>query len=607
MSTRHLMFLLLCLASVCSVWLAFFAFESPQAIYLVKKFGYWLMLANASAVVLLAFRCYFRGLFTAVGALRRRRFPVLFVLVCAGILQVLQPHGFKIVMDEPVLASTALRMHEYKEVMVTVRAHEINGVFRQLDGYVDKRPFFYPFLVSLVHDVVGFHADNPIFLNGLLSLLFLALLFYTGEQCCPKYGGYLSVALFMTMPLLAMSATGGGFGILNLLMILLLAQLAMNYLRVGSIDSMNLLIFTGLLLAQTRYESAVFVLPIACVVLYGWIRSKQIQLSKLTLCAPFLMIPYGLQRVIFDGSSLAYELREGATQAFSLSYIPENLIHAAEFFFNWKTVEYSNSALLSGGFIVASILLLFCVLRKQVEIDIKQPESFVLFGFSAVIIFNFFLLMAYHWGQLNDIMATRIALPFMLLQTLVCALAVRALALRSAVKNVILGIVAVFFVGFTLPSVAKNDYLQWVPGSHEAAWVQKKSQAYKDKNVLFISNTHLMSIAERVPTIAQFWAKRNKAKLKFHLDLHTYEAIYIIHIMVADPNSDTAMIPATPVYRDYELELIDESKLGEKRYIRMSRIIDVRLSKEELETLESFRNVPETDLERLAFIAKTLP
>ncbi|MEN8844367.1 MAG: glycosyltransferase family 39 protein [Lentimonas sp.] len=607
MSKRHIMFLLLSLASLCSVWLAFFAFDSWQAIYVVKNFGYWLMLANVSVVLFLAYKRY-SGRFGRIFAVLRQRKPVVvFVVVCAGILQVLQPHGFKIVMDEPVLASTALRMHEYQEVMVTVRAHQINGVFRQLDGYVDKRPFFYPFLVSLLHDVVGFHADNPIVLNGLLSILFLAILFHTGEQCCPQYGGYLSVALLMTMPLLAMSATGGGFGILNLVMILLVAQLGITYLNDLRVDSMNLLIFMGLLLTQTRYESVLFVLPIALVVLLGWMKSKQMQISKLTLCAPFLMVPFGLQRVIFDGSALAYELREGAAKAFSFAYIPDNLVHAAEFFFNWKTVEYANSALLSWCFIAAVMLLLHAIFSRRITIDVKQPIIVVLLGFSVIVIFNFFLLMAYHWGQLNDIMATRIALPFILFQSLVCVVAVRAIAFRLIAVKAIFAVLVTFFIGFTVPSTAKNDYLQWVPGRHEAIWVQQQSKELKERNVLLISNTHLMSIAERVPTIAQFWAKKNKAKLKLHLDMHTYEAVYLFHMMVADPRGGEGMLPATPVYRDYDLELITESKLGEKRFIRMSRITDVRLSAQEGELLKSLKRLPETDLERLAFVAETLP
>lgn len=611
MSPRNLRsLLLLCLIALSAGWLAFIAFEDSQAIYIVKKFGYWLLLVNVGLFIGLLFKHFKVRCVDLRKRIQSRKWAIGYVILGACLLQLMQPHGYKIVMDEPVLASTALRMHEYKEVMTTARAHEMNGVFRQLDGYVDKRPLLYPFLVSILHDVTGYRSANPVILNGMLSLVFLGLLFYTGEQCWPKYGGYLSVLLFQTMPLLAMCATGAGFGMLNLVMILLTAQLAIMYLRDPSVGQMNLLIYSGLLLAQTRYESAAFVLPIAVIVLLGWIKVREIQINALTLCAPLLLVPFGLQRVIFDGSAAAYELREGASQAFSLAHMPGNLSDAFEFFFNLKTTEYPNSALLSVAFIVAVIVLLYALLRRRISVDLHCPAWSVALAFTAVVIFNFFLLMSYHWGQLNDIMATRIALPFMLFQVLLCTRMARMarMATNQAVGvKVGLGLIFCFFIGFTVPSAAKNDYLQWVPGRHEAIWVQEQSQAMSDQDVLLISNVHLMSIIERVPSIAQFWAKNNKAKLKLHLDLHTYEAIYIIYMMVADPGGGAGMIPETPVYRDYELELVAESKLGGKRFIRMSRIVDVNLVGREAELYNSLKRLPQTDRERLAFVAETLP
>lgn len=609
MSPSKLVYLfLLIVATGVAGFIAFIWADAPQAIWVVKNFGYWLMLLNFVAVLyLLKLVVGLPRLASVVEGLRSRALSVLFLAVFALVLQLLQPHGYKIIMDEPSLASTSLRMHEYKEVMTTARTHEINGVFRQLDGFVDKRPFFFPFIVSLAHDVLGYSSDNPIIVNGILSFLLLGMLFYTGEQCWPKYGGYFSVCLFSTLPLLSMSMTGAGFGILNLLMILVTAQAAMVYLRAPNVSSMNLLIYFGLLLAQTRYESVVFVLPITLIVFLGWVKKKEIQLNWLTVCAPFLLVPYGLQRVIYDNSSHAYELREGASVAFSLSYISENLIEAADFFFNVSTNEYPNSLLLSAAFVIATIAFIYHLMKHRLKVDGMKSEQVVFLSFSAVVIFNFFLLMSYHWGQLNDIMATRIALPFIMFQVFFCVLVGRIFIKKRAVRAVCFCVIGCFFMGFTIPSAAKNDYLQWVPGRHETAWVQAQSERLYGSNVLVISNRHLASIIERVPSIAQFWAKNNKSKLKLHLDLGTYEAIYIIHMMVEDPNSERGMIPATPVYHDYDLELITEEKLGDRRYIRMSRIVDVNLIGAERDLLEVIKKMPKTPHEKLAFVAETLP
>ena len=392
---------------------------------------------------------------------------------------------------------------------------------------------------------------------------------------------------------------------LNLVMILATGLAAVRYLEQPEVGRMNILILMGILLAQTRYESVLFVFPIAFVIALGWWQQRKIQLSWLTICAPLLLVPYGLQRVIMAGQAIAYELREGSTEAFSWSIIPDNLVAAGRFFFNVRTIEYPNSALISACFLLALLLLLFRLLKGNLRIRLN-PSSIVFLGFAVVVVFNFFLLMSYHWGQLDDIMAARIVLPFILLQVLVCVFAWAQIRSSVAVTRGLFASVLLFFFGFTIPSTAKNDYLQWVPGQHEVAWVQQQSQQFQGKNVLLISDVHLISIVERVPTVAGFWAKKNKAKLKLHLALNTYDAVYIFHRMVADPAGSGHMIPATPVYHDYELELVDAVKLGAARYMRLSRVLAVNeLDGEDLSL--DFKRMPETDLEEFSFSAETLP
>jgi hypothetical protein len=605
---RRLLVFLFAASVLASLFFGFVWFELGDAVHVVKGWGYWFMLLNGLILIGLLAGNLNR---TAVERIRDNSrayvYPFLFIIGCGLFMQILQPHSFKIMMDEPVLASTALRMHEYKEVMATARAHEINGVFRQLEGYVDKRPFFYPFLVSLVHDATGYRSSNPIFLNGFLSFVFLALLFYTGSQFWPKYGGYCSVGLFVTLPLLVMNVTGGSFELLNMVMILAVFQISVIYLRNPQLGTMNILIFMSLLLVQTRYESALFAFPIACVVGLGWLKRKEIMISWPTVLAPLLLIPFALQRVIFDKSPLSYELRAGSEAAFAFSHIPDNLLAATQFFFNFDTTSYPNSALISIAFIAAILVLLFLIVSRRTVVDLGSSLVFVTGGFSLVILLNFALLMSYHWGQLDDIMATRIALPFILFQVLLCTYVAGRVLINQSARWVAVSIVGCFGIGFTLPSLATNDYLQWVPGHHEATWTQKQSALLRNQNVMIISNVHMVTILERVAAITQNSAKKNKSKLKLHLDLNTYEAIYIIHRMVKDQDSPERLIPATPVYHDFELELVAEQKLGEGRYIRMSQIKDVYFLEGEVYAFEGLTEFPTGEHERLAFIAETLP
>src|SRR5450432_4297934 len=87
------------------------------------------------------------------------------------VLLVHETFGFKIGMDEIMLLGTSMSMHLDKTVLVPVRGNDIQGTFAILDGMMDKRPLFFPFLVSLLHDLTGYRPANAFVLNGTLTFV----------------------------------------------------------------------------------------------------------------------------------------------------------------------------------------------------------------------------------------------------------------------------------------------------------------------------------------------------------------------------------------------------------------------------------------------------
>ena len=75
-----------------------------------------------------------------------------FIAVAAGATAVLYKAelDYKILMDDYLLAATAKEMHLTGEVAVAEFGRTIDGEFQVIQSFVDKRPWFYPFLVSLV-------------------------------------------------------------------------------------------------------------------------------------------------------------------------------------------------------------------------------------------------------------------------------------------------------------------------------------------------------------------------------------------------------------------------------------------------------------------------
>src|SRR5258708_19276052 len=169
-------------------------------------------------------------------------------------------------------------MHYFRDVAMMVRGYDIQGVFLSTDNYLDKRPYFYPFLVSLLHDLTGYRLLNAYLVNAMLMPAALGLVFVFGRLLTGWQGGLLAVVLLGSLPLLGQNATGSGMELLNFVMILAAMVLAAEYLRAPKEEALAALALAAVLLAQARYESALYVLPVAGLVFLGWLRARRILL-----------------------------------------------------------------------------------------------------------------------------------------------------------------------------------------------------------------------------------------------------------------------------------------------------------------------------------------
>jgi hypothetical protein len=147
------------------------------------------------------------------------------------VLIVHESFGFKIVMDEVMLVGTSMSMHFTRTVLTPIRGGDVQGAFVIFEGMMDKRQLFFPFLVSILHDLTGYRPENAFVLNAILTFVFLGLVNALGRKLAGRMAGWLGVALFAGLPLLAQNATGGGFELLNIVMILATMLLGARFIE----------------------------------------------------------------------------------------------------------------------------------------------------------------------------------------------------------------------------------------------------------------------------------------------------------------------------------------------------------------------------------------
>ena len=590
--------LLFGLSGCLAIFVGFFLMNVEQAVAFVGHWGYWVIfipfvLLLRELYLLLKGRCshFCAGRENTCepgfavfwyNALKPNLLSACFILCASCVLWLSQPKQFKIVMDEPVLMGTSLQMHYEKETYSSTQLHKVEGVVYGSGIMLDKRPLFFPFVLSLMHDLTGYRPMQGIYVNGLLLVVFLSMVYCLGRRLCQPFGGYLAVGLCATLPLLAMNATGSGFDLLNLVMILGLGFALYAYLKEPTTGHMNVMLLVVVLLAQTRYESVLFVLPVGCAIIISWWRSREIHISRTMIFVPLMLVVYPLQRLIMDEFEDFWQLPEGLDRPFGLHFIGENLRYASDFLFAFNDMQ-PNSLLLSLLFVLSCIACASALIRRKQNLSLSTPAALSIMAVSSIILVNFLILMAYHWGQLSDPAATRLALPFILFQLFVVVLIVGWCRFRSTWQLLLCAVVAIYYFSVTRPACARTNFLNTTIRNAECDYLVKLANESQSRSNLIISDRSLASSIALQSSLGAEQALQQLDKLELHHRLHTYDNIYVVYLMLTKQaiegldSFDGISSLKERLESSFKMETVDEIKFNDAIYLRCARVTEVRL------------------------------
>ncbi|MEJ1973235.1 MAG: glycosyltransferase family 39 protein [Lacunisphaera sp.] len=481
----------------------------------------------------------------------------------------------KILYDEYVLQATAYNLHFFRDNSALVRGYDIGGVFISIDSYVDKRPGFFPFLVSLVHDVAGYRPANAFALNAALFVLTLALLYWVGRRLNGWRGGLLAVALLGSLPLLAQNATGAGMELLNFCMLVLAMILGAAWLRQPDETRLSAFVLGTVLLVQSRYESAIYVLPAAAAIVWGWWRVRRLVLSWAAVIAPFLLVPVALQQKVVANSPVMWELRPNQTTRFSLDYLSGNLRDAWDFFMaDGLALANSRAIAVAGALALLIVAGRIVAQRRQLPGLAPLPASLLLFGGGILAITA--LMMFYYWAAFSDPIASRFALPMYLLLVLAIVVAT-AWADRKLPASIIgLGAAAVFMLAVSAPKQAYHFYSHM--GNDELAWEQRVVASRPPGTKLILSNKSTLPwMITATPAILIERARAVADRLAEHLQLPDFNEILVTQSMrPTSAEGQHQLMPEEALPDWIHLELIAERRFGTK-LARISRVVSIDL------------------------------
>lgn len=600
------------LISIISILIGLYAFSPAASVTIIKNIGYWYILLVFLLFchsLYIYFKCskeHFILLFTKNNIFTKQTFFLVFFFIGAILfIQIHEPTEFKIIMDEPVLAGTAMNMHKNREVMTPIRAHHMLGVHTLLGGYVDKRPLLFPFLVSVLHDFTGYRINNSFILNFILLGFFLILLYSFSCQAGNHLGGISSILLILTLPLFYNTSNGGGFELLNMSWILLTMMISLVYLNNSNKANLSFLCLAAILLAQVRYESVIYLVPVGIIILYGWFKEKRIITSWAFFVSPILLIPYLWQHRVFEINKDFWQLSDipTASTPFSLKYMYTNIGHAMNFFFD-ATLHIPNSFIISA---LGTFCLVFFIIYIIGEIREKKktlsPPIIVFSVFLLGFFLYFLILLTYFYGQLDNSIIQRLSLPLHLPLIIAVSIIVFGVIQKVWLKKALIGLICTYIILFTIPALAVLSYSKSYLPSTEIAWINDfvKNHSYNKEPYMVISELSTVWILNGIDAISPSIAKDRKAIINYYLNTPNNPKIYLYETHVYDYETKTYK-PKHPFDPDFITKPYLTCKLSNLRKTELKQVIKIANIDPDFSEVN-----PTNDEEYLLQWAKNLP
>lgn len=577
------------LISIISVFVAFFLLSPSMATNIILNYGYWFILSVFSLFLFFLFKSLqpcFSSELIAFAYNKKFIFAALIILVATLFSRVHEPAEFKMLMDEANLTSVGTTMHLKRQAMVGIRGHTITGNYSILSGYVDKRPLLFPFLISATHDLTGYRATNVFYLNIALTVIFFTLLFIFVFRLAGYYPAIFSILLWLNLPLFHWTVNSAGFELLNLVMILTSMLVASAYIKNPSNKYLlSLLCLSAVLLSQVRYESTIYILPVALVILFAWRKTKQISTSWVFFITPLLFVPYIFQHQAFKLNDAFWQLNDipAATTPFSFKYFYDNLGHAFNFFFSFNPI-FPNSPFVAILGMIAVGLFVFYVYKQLKNKEGLTDSIFVFLSYFLGFAIYSLIILVYFYGQLDHVIIHRLALPFFLCMILCTAWWFNHQP-QASFKKVLFALATANLILFTIPIITLHQYSNLYVPTKEASWIMDYAKNNPEPKLVISDRSTIWAI-NQVDTIPVTLANKRKNELKFYMSQPFSPKVFVNYVSLYDP--------VTKVYnrcidldKDFVLALRQEIFISEFFKLEMHEVTDILNVTEELSLAEA--------------------
>jgi len=470
--------------------------------------------------------------------------------------------ALRMLSDEANLVGTSKNLFASKEPTFTISGKYYYDSYWDVDVAIDRRPALFPFLVSLVHCLLGYSYRNVFLFNLLVLPAFLLVAYRFAKSLAGETFGVVASLLAAAHPVTLLSFRSGGFDAFAAFFALLSLKSVYDYVHDQSPQSLLLLWLNLCMFAQIRYESALFMVPILALLwLFKMLPWSRLQPYALIYAAtPTFFLPRIWQSILLgnipeqEPGAVTFSL--GNFLANSREYFQPILAPGGSFPFH--------SAIVIGLGAVGSVLWLRWLVVRARKRDTSGQFRFAVLLLAWVAL-QVLICFSYVWGRAQFPSAARLVLP---LDTFFSFAAAWLLTRVFGDAQLVPVLSAVAILTSQLPVASQHRSFNRLTQTRESAATWKFFEHLGEKRILIVTDRPNHFTIMNYGAMS-FDSARRDPYLLTAFARHLFRDVYVIQQLKLSSNQP---LPGYEIWPNRALETVFEFQNDADVLVRISRL-----------------------------------
>ena len=415
----------------------------------------------------------------------RENWPGLVTALAVTIVAGLAIHpALRMLSDEAGLVGTSKNLWASRTATFTVSGKYYYDSYWDIAVAVDQRPPLFPFLVSLVHVLLGYSYKNVFLFNLTVLPAFVLVSYRLAKGMGGETFAIVAALLVVAHPITLLSSRSGGFDFFAAFFALLVIKSLLEQCREPTPERLAVLWMNLCMFAEIRYETGLFIPPVvALLLLFRMVTWSALRpFAFIYVLTPAYLMPR-IWQAVFRGS--VPEQDPGAI-VFGFKNFFDNACDYFKPILSPFASQPAHAAIVIALGFVGCILWLRWLYRRLLARDWKAPHLRFAVLVMAWMLVQAILVFSYVWGRAMHPASARLVIAIDSFFAFPAAW-ILTLWLRRW-RPLVTVLLAAAVVAFYLPVASQHRMLNRLTQTREAATTWPFFESLHTKRIIVVTD-----------------------------------------------------------------------------------------------------------------------